>query len=42
MKYSDDLYDVKSDLKFASIFGVLCAIASALATLLRKIVAAKE
>ena len=32
MKYSDDLYDVKSDLKFASIFGVLCAIASALAT----------
>ena len=32
MKYSDDLYDVKSDLKFASIFGVFCAIASALAT----------
>ena len=32
MKYSDDLFDEKNDLKFASIFGVLCAIASALAT----------
>ena len=32
MKYSDDLYDVKNDLKFSSIFGVLCAIASAMAT----------
>ena len=32
MKYSDDLYDVKNDLKFASILGVLCAIFSALAT----------
>ena len=26
MKYSDDLFDVNNDLKFASIFGVLCAI----------------
>ncbi len=32
MKYSDDLFDDKQDLKFASIFGVLCAIASAFAT----------
>ena len=32
MKYSDDLYDVKNDLKYASLFGILCAIASALAT----------
>ena len=32
MKYSDDLYDVKNDLKFASVFGILCAIASAFAT----------
>lgn len=32
MKFSDDLYDVKNDLKFASILGVLCAIASAFAT----------
>ncbi|AMD17254.1 hypothetical protein TL18_03980 [Methanobrevibacter sp. YE315] len=29
MKYSDDLYDVNHDLKFACVFGVLCAIASA-------------
>ncbi len=32
MKFSDDLYDVKNDLKFASILGVLCAIVSAFAT----------
>ncbi len=32
MKYSDDLFDVNNDLKFASIFGVLCAITSAVAT----------
>lgn len=31
MKYSDDLYDVNHDLKFASVFGVLCAVASAAA-----------
>lgn len=33
MKYSDDLFDVNHDLKFASVFGVLCAIASAAATI---------
>ncbi|OEC95237.1 MULTISPECIES: hypothetical protein [Methanobrevibacter] len=33
MKYSDDLFDDKKDLKFASVFGVLCAIASAGATI---------
>ena len=33
MKYSDDLFDDKQDLKFASVFGVLCAIASAGATI---------
>lgn len=33
MKYSDDLFDSKHDLKFAGIFGVLCAIVSACATI---------
>lgn len=33
MKYSDDLFDVKDDLKFATLFGILCAIASAAAAL---------
>ena len=32
MKYSDDLFDVNHDLKFASVFGVLCAVASGFAT----------
>ena len=32
MKYSDDLFDVNNDLKFASVFGVLCGITSAAAT----------
>lgn len=32
MKYSDDFFDELHDLKFASIFGVLCGIASAIAT----------
>ena len=32
MKYSDDLFDVNDDLNFASVFGVLCAITSAAAT----------
>ena len=32
MKYSDDLFDVNHDLTSASIFGVLCGIASAIAT----------
>ncbi|MBE6502507.1 MAG: hypothetical protein E7Z79_08745 [Methanobrevibacter thaueri] len=32
MKYSDDFFDEKHDLKFASIFGVLCGLASAIAT----------
>ena len=32
MKYSDDLYDVNHDIKLASVFGILCAIASAAAT----------
>ncbi|WP_458454307.1 hypothetical protein [Methanobrevibacter sp.] len=32
MKYSDDLVDVNDDLKFATVFGVLCAIVSAVAT----------
>ena len=31
MKYSDDLYDVNHNLAFASVFGVFCGIASALA-----------
>ena len=33
MKFSDDLFDVKNDVKTASIFGVLCGVASALATI---------
>lgn len=33
MKYSDDLFDEKHDLKFASIFGILCGITSAAATI---------
>ncbi|WP_405267714.1 hypothetical protein [Methanobrevibacter sp.] len=33
MKYSDDLFDENQDLKFASVFGVLCAFASAFATI---------
>lgn len=33
MKYSDDLFDEKNDLKFASVFGILCGIASGLATI---------
>ena len=32
MKYSDDLYDVNDDVKLATVFGVLCAIASAAAS----------
>ena len=31
MKYSDDLFDVNHNLLFASIFGVLCGLASAVA-----------
>ena len=31
MKYSDDFFDEKHDLKFASIFGLLCGLASAIA-----------
>ncbi len=33
MKFSDDLFDANNNLIFASVFGVLCAIASGLATL---------
>ena len=33
MKFSDDLFDVNRDVKLASILGVLCAVASASATL---------
>lgn len=33
MKYSDDLFDVNDNLAFASVFGVFCGIASALASL---------
>ncbi|MBE6508343.1 MAG: hypothetical protein E7Z77_02895 [Methanobrevibacter sp.] len=33
MKYSDDLFDVNNDLKFASVFGVLCGVASGLAAI---------
>ena len=33
MKYSDDLFDVNDNLAFATIFGVLCAVASALASI---------
>ncbi len=32
MKYSDDLYDVNHNVLFASFFGLLCAIATATAT----------
>ena len=32
MKYSDDLFDVNNNLIFSSIFGVLCGVASGLAT----------
>ena len=32
MKYSDDFFDEKHDLMFASIFGVLCGLTSAIAT----------
>lgn len=32
MKYSDDLFDVNHDVKSATVFGILCAIPSALAT----------
>lgn len=32
MKYSDDLFDVNNNLAFASVFGILCGIASALAS----------
>ena len=32
MKYSDDLFDEKHDLRFASVFGILCGITSAAAT----------
>ena len=32
MKYSDDLFDVNHDLKSASVFSILCGIASAIAT----------
>ena len=33
MKYSDDLFDINDNLVFASVFGILCAIASASATI---------
>lgn len=33
MKYSDDLYDENNDLTFASVLGVVCGIASALAAI---------
>ena len=33
MKYSDDLVDINGNLFYASIFGVLCAIASAVAAI---------
>ena len=33
MKYSDDLFDVNNNLRFASVFGILCGIASGLATI---------
>ncbi|MBR4447385.1 hypothetical protein [Methanobrevibacter sp.] len=32
MKYSDDLFDVNHNVLFASVFGILCAFASAIAT----------
>ena len=33
MKYSDDLYDIKHNLPYASIFGVVCGIASGVASI---------
>lgn len=33
MKYSDDLFDINHNLAYASIFGILCGIASGLATI---------
>ena len=33
MKYSDDFFDVNNNLVFASIFGVLCGLVSAIATI---------
>ncbi len=33
MKYSDDLFDVNDNLAFASVFGIFCGIASALASI---------
>ena len=33
MKYSDDLFDVRHDIKLASIIGILCGVASAFATI---------
>ena len=32
MKYSDDLFDVRHDIKWASLIGVLCGVASGFAT----------
>ena len=32
MKYSDDLFDEKGDVKMASVFGILCGIASGIVT----------
>ncbi len=33
MKYSDDLYDVNHELTFSALLGIICAIASALASI---------
>ncbi len=33
MKYSDDLFDVNHDLRLASVFGILCGLASGIATI---------
>lgn len=33
MKYSDDLFDINHNLAYASIFGILCGVASGLATI---------
>lgn len=33
MKYSDDLYDVNHELTFSTLLGIICAIASALASI---------
>lgn len=33
MKYSDDLFDVKNNTNFASVFGILCGVASAFASI---------